>query len=99
MRHISTLEGALDGRREAQAKAGLFNTAFFTFWKTPILHVWLGPELLIRDTLAPLFVVFSLAWQLHILTGPGTLIFRGRGRVHEEFSFSVPKVLLLAVTR
>ncbi len=51
-----------------------------------------------RDSLIPLFVVFSLAMQFHMLTGPGTSIFRGMGRVYEEFNYSVPNVMLLGVT-
>jgi hypothetical protein len=35
--------------------------------------------------------------QFHMLTGPGTSIFRGMGRVYEEFNYSVPNLILLAV--
>ncbi len=49
-------------------------------------------------TLIPLFVVFSFAMQFHMLTGPGTSILRGMGRVYDEFTYSVPNLLLLAVT-
>jgi hypothetical protein len=62
------------------------------------MHVWLGPKLPMSESLIPLFVVFSLAMQFHMLTGPGTSIFRGMGRVYEEFNYSVPNVLLLVVT-
>jgi O-antigen/teichoic acid export membrane protein len=68
------------------------------FWSVPIMHVWLGPALPMRDSLIPLFVVFSIAMQFHMLTGPGTSIFRGMGRVYEEFNYSVPNLLLLAIT-
>jgi hypothetical protein len=50
-----------------------------------------------RETLIPLFVVFSIAMQFHMLTGPGTSIFRGMGRVYEEFNYSIPNLLLVAV--
>jgi len=33
-----------------------------------------------------------------MLTGPGTSIFRGMGRVYEEFNYSIPNILLLAIT-
>ena len=71
--------------------------AALAFWAGPILHVWLGPALPMRDTLVPLFVVFSLAMQMHMLTGAGTSILRGMGRVYEEFSYSIPNLLFLAV--
>jgi len=51
-----------------------------------------------RDSLIPLFVIFSLAMQFHMLTGPGTSVFRGMGRVYEEFNYSVPNLLLLGIT-
>ncbi len=72
--------------------------AALAFWTSPILQVWLGPALPMRDTLIPLFVLFSLAMQMHMLTGAGTSILRGMGRVYEEFSYSIPNLLFLAVT-
>jgi O-antigen/teichoic acid export membrane protein len=81
--------------------ANLCTSAFVAviiFWSHPILHVWLGPELPMRHTLVALFVVFSFAMQFHMLTGPGTSMFRGMGRVYEEFSYSIPNLLLLGVT-
>jgi hypothetical protein len=34
---------------------------------------------------------------MHLLTGPGTSMFRGMGRIYEEFTYSIPNLLLLAV--
>jgi O-antigen/teichoic acid export membrane protein len=72
--------------------------AAIALWAAPILHVWLGPQLPMRQALIVLFVVFSLAMQFHMLTGPGTSMFRGMGRVYEEFTYSIPNLILLAVT-
>jgi O-antigen/teichoic acid export membrane protein len=72
--------------------------ALTVFWSHAILYVWLGPELPMRHTLTTLFVVFSFALQFHMLTGPGTSLFRGMGKVYEEFSYSIPNLLLLGVT-
>jgi O-antigen/teichoic acid export membrane protein len=72
--------------------------ALTVFWSHAILLVWLGPELPMRQTLTTLFVVFSLALQFHMLTGPGTSLLRGMGRVYEEFSYTIPNVLLLGIT-
>jgi O-antigen/teichoic acid export membrane protein len=72
--------------------------AAIAFWAKPILHVWLGPAIPMKETLVSLFVVFSLAMQFHMLTGPGTSVLRGMGRVYEEFTYSVPNLLFLAVT-
>jgi O-antigen/teichoic acid export membrane protein len=71
--------------------------AVIAFWAQPILHVWLGPKIVMMETLLPLFVIFSLAMHLHILTGPGTSIFRGIGRVYDEYTYTIPNLLLLAV--
>ena len=49
--------------------------AALTLWAGPILRVWLGPALPMGDMLVPLFVVFSLAMHMHMLTGAGTSIF------------------------
>jgi O-antigen/teichoic acid export membrane protein len=72
--------------------------ALTVFWSHAILLVWLGPELPMRQTLTTLFVVFSLALQFHMLTGPGTSLLRGMGRVYEEFTYTIPNILLLGVT-
>jgi O-antigen/teichoic acid export membrane protein len=87
----------LSGSRYANLCTALF-VAAVVFWAAPFMNVWLGPQLLMRDKLIPLFVVFSLALQFHMLTGPGTSMFRGMGRVYEEFTYSVPNLVLLAVT-
>jgi O-antigen/teichoic acid export membrane protein len=81
--------------------ANLCTSAFvaaIALWAAPILQVWLGSTLPMRQMLVALFVVFSLATQFHMLTGPGTSILRGMGRVYEEFTYSIPNLLLLGVT-
>jgi len=87
----------LKGARYSNLCTAAFASAM-AFWSVPIVHVWLGPALPMRDSLIPLFVLFSISMQFHMLTGPGTSIFRGMGRVYEEFNYSVPNLLLLAVT-
>jgi len=81
--------------------ANLCTSAFvaaIALWAAPILHVWLGPQLPTRQGLIALFVVFSFAVQFHMLTGPGTSMFRGMGRVYEEFTYSIPNIVLLGIT-
>ena len=72
--------------------------AAMTFWAAPIMHVWLGAALPAGGSPILLFALFSLAMQFHMLTGPGTSIFRGMGRVYEEFNYSIPNILLLAIS-
>ncbi len=81
--------------------ANLCTSAFvaaLALWAAPLMHVWLGPQFPAHLPLIALFVVFSLASQFHMLTGPGTSMFRGMGRVYEEFTYSIPNLVLLAVT-
>jgi O-antigen/teichoic acid export membrane protein len=87
----------LNGARYSNLCTSAFAAAM-VLWASPVMHVWLGPGLPMRESLIPLLVVFSLAMQFNMLTGPGTSIFRGMGRVYEEFNYSVPNVLLLGVT-
>jgi O-antigen/teichoic acid export membrane protein len=60
----------------------------------PIMNVWLGQTLAHAVTL---FCLFSIALQFHMLTGPGTSILRGMGRVYDEFFYSIPNLVFLAV--
>jgi O-antigen/teichoic acid export membrane protein len=95
LRNLQTLY--LKGARYSNLCTAAFASAL-AFWSVPIMHVWLGPALPMRDSLIPLFVIFSISMQFHMLTGPGTSIFRGMGRVYEEFNYSIPNILLLAIT-
>jgi O-antigen/teichoic acid export membrane protein len=72
--------------------------ALFSFFAAPVLHVWLGAQFPMGQRLIALFVIFNLAMQFHMLTGPGTSMFRGMGRVYEEFTYSIPNLILLGVT-
>ena len=60
-----------------------------------ILHVWLKQPLPYAGTL---FAVFTIWLQFHMLTGPGTSVLRGMGRVYDEFFYSIPNVIFLAMT-
>ncbi len=37
-----------------------------------------------------LFALFNVATQIHMLTGPGTSILRGIGRIYQEFWYAIP---------
>ncbi len=95
LRHLQQLY--LRGSRYANLCTAAF-VAAIAFWAQPILHVWLGAQLPTSHALLSLFVVFSLATQFHMLTGPGTSVLRGMGRVYEEFTYSIPNLILLGFT-
>jgi O-antigen/teichoic acid export membrane protein len=106
--HVDAASGKQEWRRNLQElylrgsrHSNLCTSAFvaaMAFWAAPIMHVWLGNSLPMRESLVPLFVVFSFAMQFHMLTGPGTSLLRGMGRVYDEFTYSLPNLALLAVT-
>jgi O-antigen/teichoic acid export membrane protein len=60
----------------------------------PILAVWMGKH---YPGAAYLVVIFSISTQVHLMTGPGTSILRGIGRLNEEFHYALPNVAVLLV--
>jgi O-antigen/teichoic acid export membrane protein len=81
------------------ARYSNFSTAYFAglmiALPAPILHVWLHQPL---PYASALFAVFTLWLQFHMLTGPGTSVLRGMGRVYDEFYYSVPNIIFLLIT-
>jgi len=45
-----------------------------------------------------LFALFNVGIQIHLLTGTGTSILRGIGRIYQEFWYAIPNVAFLALT-
>jgi O-antigen/teichoic acid export membrane protein len=81
------------------ARYSNFSTAYFAglmvALPAAILHVWLHQPLAYAGAL---FAVFTIWLQFHMLTGPGTSVLRGMGRVYDEFFYSVPNLIFLALT-
>ncbi len=61
---------------------------------TALLGVWMGKQ---YPGAAFLLVVFTVATQVHLMTGPGTAILKGVGRPREEFYYAIPNVIALLV--
>lgn len=61
----------------------------------PILDVWMGKH---YAGAAYLVVIFSISTQVHLMTGPGTSILKGIGRIKEEFYYALPNVAALLIT-
>jgi len=70
-------------------------TGFMAVTSGPLLAVWIGK---LYPGTAYLMAIFAVQQHLHMMTGPGTSILKGLGRPREEFLYSVPNLLLLAVT-
>jgi O-antigen/teichoic acid export membrane protein len=74
--------------------SGVYFFALFAVLSPAILTVWLKQHL---EHAALMFTLFSIAMQVHMLTGPATSILRGIGRVYEEFYYSLPNLVTLLI--
>jgi O-antigen/teichoic acid export membrane protein len=85
----------LRGARYMNLSSSYF-CGFLIAMPAPLIAVWMGKH---YAGAAYLVVVFSIATQLHLMTGPGTSILRGIGRPMEEFHYALPNLaaLLIAV--
>ncbi len=83
----------LKGARYMNLAAG-YICAFIATIALPLLDVWMGKRF---PGAAYLLVVFAIATQFHLLTGPGTSILRGIGRLRDEFYYLLPNLGLLAI--
>lgn len=61
----------------------------------PLLETWVGKH---YEGAAYLMVIFSVAAQFNLLTGPGTSILKGIGLPNEEFRYNIPNVIALVIT-
>jgi O-antigen/teichoic acid export membrane protein len=73
-----------------------FPLGFMAVFAAPIAHAWLG----VRDELQMLSLIMALTaiWShLHIITGPGSSVFRALGQVGNEFVYHALRVTFLAL--
>jgi O-antigen/teichoic acid export membrane protein len=70
---------------------------FMAAFAAPLGHVWLGSDDPLLAQLPVLLVLAAFAAQLHIMTGPGSAIFRALGQVRNEFIYHGLRVVLLAI--
>lgn len=59
---------------------------FLALFALPLCQFWLGNHTSVH-TIATLMSMLTVAGHLHILTGPGSSIFRGTGSVRNEFNY------------
>lgn len=86
----------LKGCRYNSILSGLMMGAMAAF-ATPLLVLWLGPEEEFHDA-AVIMAWFCLPYQLHVLTGPGTSLFKGMDQPEKELVYPVSQLLLVALT-
>jgi O-antigen/teichoic acid export membrane protein len=72
--------------------ATAFICGFLALLPAPLLESWVGKH---YEGAAYLMVIFSIASQVNLMTGPGTSILKGIGRPKEEFYYCIPNVIVL----
>jgi O-antigen/teichoic acid export membrane protein len=104
----SYLRGGLDGtpaERETLHKLFLkgarymnlttgYLCGFMAAIAQPLLDVWVGKRF---DGAAYLMTVFSVTWQIHLMTGPGTSLLKGIGKPQGEFHYAIPNAIAAAI--
>lgn len=83
----------LNGARYVNLVTG-FIMGFLAAFAAPLIIAWLGPKP--EYALAPLILaVFTLPFQLNVLTGPATNIFRGMGIPARELLYPLVQLALV----
>lgn len=72
-----------------------FLFSFLCLAASPCLEFWLGSA---PAGARELTILFAIASQLHLMTGPGTSILKACGRPAMEFHYSLANVIALGVT-
>jgi O-antigen/teichoic acid export membrane protein len=75
--------------------AAAFICGILALMPGPFLHAWVGKNF---AGAAYLMVIFTVASQANLLTGPGTSILKGIGMPYEEFHYNIPNIIALVIT-
>lgn len=86
----------LKGCRYNSILSGLMMGAMAAF-AAPLLVLWIGPDEKFHDA-AIIMTWFALPYQLHVLTGPGTSLFKGMDQPQKELVYPVSQLILVAMT-
>jgi O-antigen/teichoic acid export membrane protein len=102
----------LRGARQSNIVAAYF-CSLMALLPAAIMGVWLGGKIthasaadIANGAMTPaqfhdaiiLFALFNVGIQIHMLTGTGTSILRGIGRIYQEFWYAIPNLIFLAIT-
>jgi len=73
-----------------------FPLAFMAVFSATIIHVWLGARGELQ--MLPVIMALTAMWShLHIMTGPGSAVFRAMGQVGNEFVYHLSRVVFLTL--
>ncbi|MBI3796190.1 MAG: oligosaccharide flippase family protein [Deltaproteobacteria bacterium] len=101
--HLHTLERPeeirklyLKGSRYMNMMTGVL-MAFLAAFAAPLLTAWIGPDPKYQVA-AVILTVFTLPYQLDVLTGPGSAIHRGMNKPFREMTYHLSQLFLLIIT-
>jgi O-antigen/teichoic acid export membrane protein len=93
------LDGIRDIYRKTSRSTSLISAiplGFMAAFAGPISLAWLGNRADLQQL--PLILTLTAIWShLHIITGPGSAVFRGIGKVGNEFVYHLLRMIFLAV--
>ncbi len=69
--------------------------AFLTCAAAPLLVFWVKA---VPPGAALLMIIFSLASQIHLMTGPGTSVLKGIGKPYSDFHYTIANLVALGIT-
>jgi O-antigen/teichoic acid export membrane protein len=91
--HENTLELYLNGSRWVSILTGLM-MGFLAPFASPLIITWLGTNPVYQST-AMILSCFTIAYQMDVLTGPASAIYRGINRPGRELVYSVFRFFLV----
>jgi O-antigen/teichoic acid export membrane protein len=81
--------------RSVMLLAGLMSS-FIAAFSVPLSLAWLGPRAGL-EVLPLLMTLTACSAMLHVATGPGSAVFRGSGRLGNEFIYHGLRIVMLAL--
>lgn len=85
----------LDAARCISLLGGLL-LGFLAAFAAPVIVLWLGPSAEYQPAIL-ILAVFALAFQMHVVTGPGSALHRGTGAPARELVYPLTQLALVAL--
>lgn len=86
----------LKGSRYLNMLTGLL-MGFFAAFAAPLMMVWLGAKPGYAQA-AIILAIFTLPYQMNVLTGPGSALHRGVNKPARELVYPISQLVLVAIT-
>jgi O-antigen/teichoic acid export membrane protein len=95
-RRAEILKLYVKGGRYMNVVAGIM-MGYMTAFAAPLIKGWMGPDPKFVPAIL-ILAVFPIAWQMNLLTGPCSAIFRSFGRPSQELVYPVVQAVLVAAS-